>query len=52
MLALAASFGIEAWIPGGILAGIIIFNIFLGFFQSLQAEKTMDSLRTLGAPKC
>lgn len=52
MLALAASFGIEAWIPGGILAGIIIFNIFLGFFQSLQAEKTIDSLRTLGAPNC
>lgn len=52
VLALAASFGIQAWIPGGILAGIIIFNIFLGFFQSLQAEKTIDSLRTLGTPNC
>lgn len=51
-MALAASFGIQAWIPGGILAGIIIFNIFLGFFQSLQAEKTIDSLRTLGTPNC
>lgn len=34
------------------MAGIIIFNIFLGFFQSLQAEKTIDSLRTLGTPNC
>ncbi|KAJ4007739.1 hypothetical protein NW758_015280 [Fusarium oxysporum] len=52
LMALAASFGIQAWIPGGILAGIIILNIFIGFFQSLQAEKTIDSLRTLGTPTC
>ncbi|KAF4464839.1 potassium sodium efflux P-type ATPase fungal-type [Fusarium albosuccineum] len=52
VMALAASFGIQAWIPGGILAGIIILNIFIGFFQSLQAEKTIDSLRTLGTPNC
>ncbi|KAJ4267019.1 hypothetical protein NW762_003117 [Fusarium torreyae] len=48
LMALAASFSIQAWIPGGILAGIIILNIFIGFFQSLQAEKTIDSLRNLG----
>lgn len=47
---MAASFGIQAWIEGGILAGIIILNIFIGFFQSLSAEKTIDSLRTLGSP--
>ncbi|KAM0227008.1 hypothetical protein ACHAPO_011887 [Fusarium lateritium] len=52
IMALAASFGIQAWIPGGILAGIIILNITIGFFQSLQAEKTIDSLRTLGSPNC
>ncbi|KAF4981455.1 hypothetical protein FZEAL_2743 [Fusarium zealandicum] len=52
VLALGASFGIQAWIPGGILAGIIFLNIFIGFFQSLQAEKTIDSLRTLGSPNC
>jgi len=51
-LALAASFGIKAWIEGGILAGIILLNIFIGFFQSLHAEKTIDSLRTLGSPTC
>ena len=34
---------------GGILGGIIIFNIFLGFFQTLKAEKTIESLKTLGS---
>lgn len=51
-MALGASFGIQAWIEGGILAGIIVLNIFIGFFQSLQAEQTIDSLRTLGSPTC
>lgn len=50
LLALGASFGIQAWIEGGILGVIIIFNIFLGFFQTLQAEKTIESLKTLGSP--
>ncbi|KAH8729776.1 hypothetical protein BGZ61DRAFT_504555 [Ilyonectria robusta] len=52
LMALGASFGIQAWIEGGILAGIIVLNIFIGFFQSLQAEQTIDSLRTLGSPTC
>lgn len=52
LLALAASFGIKAWIEGGILGGIIVLNIFIGFFQTLQAERTIDSLRTLGNPTC
>lgn len=52
VLALAASFAIQAWIEGGILGGIIVLNIFIGFFQQLQAEKTIDSLRSLGLPSC
>ncbi|KAI0533206.1 putative sodium P-type ATPase [Xylaria digitata] len=52
ILALAASFAIEAWIPGGILGGLIVINTFIGYFQTLQAEKTIDSLRTLGTPTC
>lgn len=51
-MALAASFGIHAWIEGGILGGIIVLNIFIGFFQTLQAERTIDSLRNLGSPTC
>ncbi|KAM3566442.1 hypothetical protein ARSEF4850_000584 [Beauveria asiatica] len=52
LVALAASFGIRAWIEGGILSGIIVFNIFIGYLQTLQAERTIDSLRTLGSPTC
>jgi Na+-exporting ATPase len=50
LLALAACFGIQAWIEGGILGGIIVLNIFLGFYQTLKAEKTIESLKTLGSP--
>ncbi|OLN81008.1 Sodium transport ATPase 5-like protein 2 [Colletotrichum chlorophyti] len=52
LLALGASFGIQAWIEGGILGGIIVLNIFIGFFQTLQAEKTINSLKNLGSPTC
>ncbi|OAA60643.1 sodium transport ATPase 5 [Cordyceps fumosorosea ARSEF 2679] len=52
LLALAASLGIRAWIEGGILGGIIVANIFIGYIQTLQAERTIDSLRTLGKPTC
>ncbi|ATY64424.1 sodium transport ATPase 5 [Cordyceps militaris] len=52
LLALAASFGIRAWIEGGILGGIILLNIFIGYVQTLQAERTIASLGTLGTPTC
>lgn len=51
LLALGASFGIQAWIEGGILGGIIVFNILLGFVQTLKAERTIESLKTLGSPE-
>ncbi|KXH53215.1 potassium/sodium efflux P-type ATPase [Colletotrichum salicis] len=52
LVTLGASFGIQAWIEGGILGGIIVLNIFIGFFQTLQAEKTINSLKKLGKPTC
>ncbi|KAL0944661.1 sodium p-type [Colletotrichum truncatum] len=52
LLALGASFGIQAWIEGGILAGIITLNIIIGFVQTLKAEKTINSLKNLGSPTC
>ncbi|TDZ33617.1 Calcium-transporting ATPase 3 [Colletotrichum spinosum] len=52
LLALGASFGIQAWIEGGILGGIIVLNIFIGFAQSLQAERQISSLKSLGSPTC
>ncbi|KAJ0419239.1 hypothetical protein BJY00DRAFT_324568 [Aspergillus carlsbadensis] len=50
ILAMAVSFGIQSWIEGGVIAGIIGLNIVVGFFQEYSAEKTMASLRTLTTP--
>lgn len=47
---MAVSFGIKAWIEGGVLAAVVILNITVGFVQEFQAEKTMDSLRQLSSP--
>lgn len=49
LLALAASFGIQAWIEGGVLAGLILINVVIGFFQDLQAAKTIASLASLNS---
>jgi Na+-exporting ATPase len=50
ILAMAVSFGIRSWIEGGVVTAIIVLNIVVGFFQEYQAEKTMDSLRSLSSP--
>ncbi|KAF7555453.1 hypothetical protein G7Z17_g2103 [Cylindrodendrum hubeiense] len=50
ILAMAASFGIQSWIEGGVVAAVILLNIVVGFFQEFQAAKTMDSLRSLSSP--
>ncbi|CAG1988711.1 unnamed protein product [Fusarium graminearum] len=50
ILALAASFGIQAWIAGGALAFIIFLNLIIGFFQDLQAARTVHSLKSLSQP--
>ncbi|KAM5361167.1 hypothetical protein ACJA88_014565 [Fusarium oxysporum] len=50
ILAMAASFGIQSWIEGGVIAAVIMLNIVVGFFQEFQAANTMDSLRSLSSP--
>ncbi|KAI6802969.1 Na(+)/Li(+)-exporting P-type ATPase [Hortaea werneckii] len=50
IMAMAVSFGIRSWIEGGVIAGVIGINIVVGFIQEFQAEKTMDSLRSLSSP--
>jgi magnesium-transporting ATPase (P-type) len=50
ILAMAVSFGIKSWIEGGVVAGVILLNIVVGFFQEYSAERTMDSLRSLSSP--
>lgn len=47
---MAVSFAIQSWIEGGVVAAVILLNIIVGFFQEFQAEKTMDSLRSLSSP--
>ncbi len=50
IMAMAVSFGIKSWIEGGVVCAIIVLNIVVGFLQEFQAEKTMDSLRSLSSP--
>ena len=42
MFATAVSFGIKDWVEGGVLAGVIVLNVSIGFFQEYKAEKKMD----------
>lgn len=49
-MAMAVSFGIGSYIEGGVILAVIILNIIVGFFQEFNAEKTMDSLRSLSSP--
>lgn len=48
--AMAVSFAIASWIEGGVVTAIILLNVVIGFFQEFNAEKTMDSLRSLSSP--
>lgn len=49
-MAMAVSFGIQSWIEGGVISAVIILNIVVGFWQEFNAEKTMDSLKSLSSP--
>lgn len=50
IMAMVVSLAIMSWIEGGVIAGVIVLNIVVGFFQEFRAEKTMDSLRSLSSP--
>tara|TARA_R110002060_G_scaffold35566_5_gene46475 strand:+ start:1065 stop:1352 length:288 start_codon:yes stop_codon:yes gene_type:complete len=47
---MAVSFGISSYIEGGVVSAVIFLNIVVGFFQEYNAEKTLDSLRSLSSP--
>lgn len=49
-ISMAISFGIKDFIAGGVIAGVIAINVIVGFIQEYNAEKTMDSLRSLSSP--
>lgn len=48
--AMIVSLGIRDWIEGGVITAVILINIIVGFFQEYNAEKTVDSLRSLSSP--
>lgn len=50
IISMAISFGIRDWIAGGVIGGVIGINVVVGFIQEYNAEKTMDSLRSLSSP--
>ncbi|EHL01962.1 putative Sodium transport ATPase 5 [Glarea lozoyensis 74030] len=50
LMAMAVSFGIGSYIEGGVVCAVIILNVVVGFFQEFNAEKTLDSLRSLSSP--
>lgn len=49
-MAMVVSFAIQSWIEGGVITAVIILNVVVGFYQEFNAEKTMDSLRSLSSP--
>ncbi|KTW29903.1 potassium/sodium efflux P-type ATPase, fungal-type [Pneumocystis carinii B80] len=48
--AMIVSLGIRDWIEGGVITAVILINIVVGFFQEYNAEKTVNSLRSLSSP--
>lgn len=49
-MAMAVSFGIRSYIEGGVITAVVVLNVVVGFFQEFNAEKTLDSLRSLSSP--
>jgi Na+-exporting ATPase len=47
---MAVSFAIKSWIEASVITAVVVVNVVVGFFQEYNAEKTMDSLRSLSSP--
>ena len=47
---MALSYGVTDYIEGGVITAVIILNVLIGFYQEFQAEKKMESLRSLSSP--
>ena len=47
---MALSYGVTDYIEGGVITAVIVLNVMIGFYQEFQAEKKMDSLRSLSSP--
>ncbi|ORY35588.1 putative calcium-transporting ATPase 3 [Naematelia encephala] len=49
--AMAVSFGTMDWISGGVIAALVLLNVSVGSYTEWQAEKTVASLESVGAPQ-
>lgn len=47
---MALAYGVSDYIEGGVITAVIVANVLIGFYQEFQAEKKMDSLRSLSSP--
>jgi Na+-exporting ATPase len=47
---MALSYGVMDYIEGGVITAVIALNVGIGFYQEFDAEKKMDSLRSLSSP--
>ncbi|TPX26497.1 Na+ ATPase [Coccidioides immitis] len=50
VLAMALAYGVSDYVEGGVITAVIVANVVIGFYQEFQAEKKMDSLRSLSSP--
>lgn len=44
------SYGVTDYIEGGVITAVIALNVAIGFYQEFDAEKKMDSFRSLSSP--
>ncbi|BEJ14512.1 hypothetical protein CspHIS471_0402790 [Cutaneotrichosporon sp. HIS471] len=49
--AMAVSFGTLDFISGGVIAALVILNVTVGTYTEWEAEKTVASLESVGAPQ-
>ncbi|EGX48531.1 Na+ ATPase [Orbilia oligospora] len=50
VFAMVLSYATKDWIEAGVITGVIVLNVGVGFYQEYNAEKTMESLKSLSSP--
>lgn len=50
IVCMAISFGIQDWIAGGVIAGVVGINVVVGSYQEYKAAATLASLKSLSSP--